>query len=68
MSGSAPRWLLPLITVFALMVLTYCLWSGRVGFRGSRYVATRTHDPGIYWLRIFILVAMIISLLYMNVR
>jgi hypothetical protein len=68
MRGSSPRWLLYLVTGFAMVVFAYCLWSGKVGFKGSRYVATRAHDPDIYWLRLFILAAMIISSLYMSIR
>lgn len=68
MEGSSPRWPLELITAFALVVSVSCLWSGKIGFKGSRYVATRTSDSSGFWLRMSVLAAMTSSLLYNSVR
>jgi hypothetical protein len=68
MGGSAPPWLRYAVTSFAVCVFVYCLWTGKVGFRGSRRVAMRAKDPFDYWMRMSLLAAMIGYLLYESVR
>jgi len=68
MAESSPRWLLYSVTGLAVAVFVFCLWTGKVGIKGSRSVSKRAQDPVGYWARMSLLAAMIAYLLFASVR
>ena len=62
MSGTAPNWLLYAVATLAASVFVYCLWTGKVGMRGSRKAVRRAANPALYGVLMLVLAWMVFYL------
>jgi len=67
MGGSSPRWLLYLVAGLGVLVFVYCLWIGKVGFRGGGSVK-RTENPVVYWTVMVVLAVMVVYIVNASFR
>jgi hypothetical protein len=62
MSGTAPNWAIYAVATLAASVFVHCLWTGKVGMRGSREVVRRAANPALYWALMLVLASMVFYL------